>query len=54
MRSEFEPLRTEEAKKRLSRYLKEAEKGLNEQKIHYLERRKHRSLWQKFLGLFSK
>jgi len=52
MRSDFRPLQTEEAKRRLAGYLNEAERKLEEEKEHYREMRKRRSLWQKVLGLF--
>jgi len=52
MRSDFKPVETQEAKKRLAAYLNEAERKLQEEKEHYREMRKRRSVWQKLLGLF--
>ncbi|WP_158298187.1 hypothetical protein [Sulfurovum sp. NBC37-1] len=52
MRSDFRPVQTVEAKKRLSSYLNEAERKLTTEKEYYREMRKRRSVWQKLLGLF--
>ena len=46
-------MQTEEAKRRLAFYLNKAEIKLQEEKEHYRELRKRRSLWQKLLGLFK-
>ena len=53
MRSDFRPVQTEEAKRRLASYLNEAERKLSEEKEHYKEMRKRRSLWQKLFGFFK-
>jgi len=52
MQNDFRPVETQEAKKRLASYLNEAERKLSEEKARYREMRKHRSVWQKLLGLF--
>jgi len=52
MRSEYRPVRTEEAKRRLASYLKEAERKLEEEKEHYKEMRRRRSLWSRVIALF--
>jgi len=54
MQNDFKPVHMEDAKKRLSGYLKEAEATLNEEKEHYRELRKRDSWWYKLLGLFKK
>lgn len=53
MRSDFRPVRTQEAKKKLSKYLHEAQRTFQEEQEHYRELRKHRSVWQKLLRVFS-
>ena len=52
MRSDFRPVQTEEAKRRLASYLSEADRKLSEEKEHYREMRKRRSLWNRVLALF--
>ncbi len=54
MRNDFRPVHMEDAKNRLTGYLKEAEAKLKEEKEHYREIRKRDSLWYKLLGLFKK
>jgi flagellar biosynthesis chaperone FliJ len=52
MRNDFKPVHMEDAKKRLSAFLNEAEKKLNKEKEHYREQRRRRSLWQWLKDLF--
>ena len=52
MQNDFKPVHMEDAKKRLSGYLKEAEATLDEEKEHYREVRKRDSWWYRLLRVF--